>query len=123
MSLLNKISFESEKVIWNYFNEFNNFEQKIKNIINYDFLNYFQYNIKENNYKINLLDFLEIYSSYINTLKYTKSIRIKLKKNESMIDINSNNIIEKIKKNLDIFNVNIMEIIKLDHSDTIYILI
>jgi len=135
--LLDLISYESEKIIWNYYHNFNKYEKNIKKILNTCDYDEFIYNEKKSNYSINLLDLLEIY----NNNKYDKKIYIKLK-NENEIKIKIYNIknftIYKEEKDYNKYisynnfkyllnditlNKKIFEIIKFSESNTIYILI
>ena len=130
--LLNTISKDTEKIIWEYYHLINNLDKKIKNILECNFFGFLEYD-KKNGLNINLIDFLESYSNMIKNFKYKKPIRIKFKKNRSLdkilnnnkdyYHIDENNINEILKNNKKFFNCNITQIIKLYHSNTIYILI
>lgn len=122
MSLLNILSFSTEKIIWKYHFQFNNIEKKIKEIINCHFLDNFEYN--NTNLQFNLLDFLEIYSEIEHKFEYKKRIRLKFRNpNDYSFDIDGKNVNDLINHNKNIFNIKITQIVKLYHSDTIYILI
>lgn len=137
MSLLNSVSIDIEKIIWNYFHELNNYEKNLKKIVNLDYFDIFEFKTG-GKYEINLIDFLEFFYKYKKTIEikfkgdnknytfdfeYKTQIDIRFEKNNKNYKINTNNILSVIKKNEKIFNKNITEIIKLYHSDVIYILI
>lgn len=119
MSLLNLLSFDSEKIIWNYFHKFNNLEERINEILNCNYCDDFKF-IKCD---INLIDFLENYKSFKKLSKYEKLIKIKIEKTNHTFTINQNNVENIIKLNKKILNININQIVKLYESDCIYILI
>ena len=121
MSLLDNLSFDEEKIIWNYFHSMNKLEEKIKSIINCNYLDNYEYESKD--FPVNLLDFLEIYSTMHKNYDYKKPIRIKFQKEEISFNIDEENVKKIINNNEKIFNRNIKQIVKLYHSDTIYILI
>lgn len=122
MSLLDLISRDTEKIIWNYFHLFNKNEENIKKIINSHFLDNIELDIN-NGLNINLLDFLEIYSILCSDFVYKKPIIIKFLNDTKGYHIDDKNVKNIIKKNKKKFNCLIEQLIKLYNSDAIYILI
>ena len=130
--LLNTISSSSEKIIWDYYHQFNNYDKKIKNIFDKLILGEFTYDKKNSSYFINFLDFIEYYIENIHNLNLKIFYDDKTDNKRRIIQIykvNNNNFF--IKENKKIvpydfikkFNVNIKEIIKFKNSDLFYILL
>lgn len=127
--LLNTISLSSEKIIWDFFHQMNNYEKNIKKI--FDSLIYnndYMYDQKIEKYTINFLDFYDVYSKNNISDTYNLKIfygKIKIieiyKKDKFFIFKDENNIISN--DYIENFNLNIKEIIRLESSNFFYILL
>lgn len=125
--LFDLICKDTEKIIWNYFNDFNNYENNILKIIN----TYIFYEVHYKKKDIHFLDFLDL---YINNSS-DKTLCIKFKNNTNDYLIYNKNKKLKIRYNRNIeenfdynffeknFSTYIQEIFKIKHSKTIYILL
>lgn len=123
---LDSISLDSEKLIWEYYHELNKVTKKIIKILNYDYKDEYIIILSNENYNINLLDIIEYFSNnYENLDIYERliSVRIINKKNDKYFNISKDNVKEIIKNNKDILDVNILQVVKLYKSYSLYILV
>ena len=134
--MLNKISFSSEKIIWDYFHQMNKYNENIKNIFEIEIDNdEYVFSKKKDKIKINFLDFIEYYIEndtkdydlkiFYDKIKYDFKTFVLYKSKETVIVKNKKKSqefnLEMLNK--DKYNVTIKEIVKLKSSDTFYILL
>ena len=133
--MLNKISFSSEKIIWDYFHQMNNYIENIKNIFKIPIDKEYIFSLKKDKIKINFKDLIEYYIEndtkdydlkiFYDKIKYDFKTFVLYKSKETVIVKNKKKSqefnLEMLNK--DKYNVTIKEIVKLKSSDTFYILL
>jgi len=133
--MLNKISFSSEKIIWDYFHQMNNYIENIKNIFKIPIDKEYIFSLKKDKIKINFKDLIEYYIEndtkdydlkiFYDKIKYDFKTFVLYKSKETVIVKNKKKSqefnLEMLNK--DKYNVTIKEIVKLKSSYTFYILL